>query len=230
MRSSARQRALHCASRHSRHCDLRSQRKISGRFTVGLYLGTMLTMAPAVSHMVAKNRASHRSLPLHVMRVLAVAAALSWRQSECPAGSISRRRRLLPRRVVTAAAAGARPRRRPPVLLRARHPDSRALVQRHRPAVCTAGTSRTWRTNKATCARRAADYEHYGRPETCGKGSGARHEVWQAQLSHGVGDRHAPRRVFELQGTEASDAAALLRLARAAISSTGYTLTSPSPP
>ena len=60
--------------------------------TVGLYLGTMLTMAPAVSHMVAKNRASHRSnLPLHVMRVLAVAAALPIVASEweCPAGSIS---------------------------------------------------------------------------------------------------------------------------------------------
>ena len=33
-------------------------------------------VAPAVSHMVAKNRASHRRLPSHVMRVLAVAAAL----------------------------------------------------------------------------------------------------------------------------------------------------------
>ena len=56
----------------------------------------MLTMdhvAPAVSHMVAKKRASHRSnQPVHAMRVLAVAAALPivaagrW---ECPAGSIS---------------------------------------------------------------------------------------------------------------------------------------------
>jgi len=53
----------------------------------------MAHVAPAVSHMVAKNRASHRSnQPLHAMRVLAVAAALpivaagTW---ECPAGSIS---------------------------------------------------------------------------------------------------------------------------------------------
>ena len=56
----------------------------------------MLTMdhvAPAVSHMVAKKCASHRSnQPVHAMRVLAVAAALPivaagrW---ECPAGSIS---------------------------------------------------------------------------------------------------------------------------------------------
>ena len=53
---------------------------------------TMAHVAPAVSHMVAKNRASDRSnLPLHAMRVLAVAAALPIVASEweCPAGSIS---------------------------------------------------------------------------------------------------------------------------------------------
>ena len=46
------------------------------------YHGSMDRVARAVSHMprwsavVAKNRASHRRLPSHVMRVLAVAAAL----------------------------------------------------------------------------------------------------------------------------------------------------------
>ena len=53
----------------------------------------MAHVAPAVSHMVAKNRASHRSnQPSHVMRVLAVAAALPIAAAgrwECPAGSIS---------------------------------------------------------------------------------------------------------------------------------------------
>ena len=81
--------------------------------TMVKYLGTVRTVrvlaahvAPAVSHMVAKNRASHRSnlLPLHATRVLAVAAALPIVASEweCPAGSISGshgRRRLLPRRM-----------------------------------------------------------------------------------------------------------------------------------
>ena len=68
---------------------------------------------------------------------------------------LARHRRLLPRRVRPLRRPRVRgPRRRPPVLLRARHPDSRALVQRHRPAVCTAGTSRTWRTNAARGAVR----------------------------------------------------------------------------
>ena len=66
-------------------------RVLGYRYSI-LYLDTMDRVAPAVSHMVAKNRASHCRLPSHAMRVLAAAAALPivaagrW---ECPAGSIS---------------------------------------------------------------------------------------------------------------------------------------------
>ena len=201
-----RQRAQHRASRHSRHCDLRSQRKIC-RFTVELYLRGY--HADHGARRIAHGRQEPRQPPEQPALARHARARGRRRASHrgvrvsAPQGSISGSHGVAaccPRRVRPSARGRPRvrgPRRRPPVLLRARHPDSRALVQRHRPAVCTAGTSRTWRTNKATCARRSRRLRalRLGR-KLVEKVRAPGHAVWQAQLSRSVGDRHgraAPR-------------------------------------